>query len=108
MDIKTITLINRAIDRRIKLLNLLNKHIRLFIRMGPPTSEKSARYLLARLRYYHDFIPNFNENTKHIKETIATNSTFIWSAEAQEDLDFIQWIFDKIHQKHIAERNRHG
>ena len=108
MDIKTITLINRAIDRRIKLLNLLNKHIRLFIRMGPPTSKESARYLLARLRYYRDFIPNFNENTKHIKETIATNSTFIWSAEAQEDLDFIQWIFDKIHRKHIAERNRHG
>ena len=108
MDIKTITLINRAIDRRIKLLNLLNKHIRLFIRMGPPTSEESAKYLLARLRYYHDIIPNFNENTKHIREAIATNSPFIWSAEAQEDLDFIQWKFDEIHQKHIAERNRRG
>ena len=109
MDInKRITLLNRAIDRRIRLLNLLNKHIRLLIRMGPPTSEESARYLLARLRYYRDFIPNFNENTKHIKETIATNSTFIWSEEAQEDLDFIQWKFDEIHRKHIAERNRHG
>ena len=96
------------INKRITLLNLLNKDIRLLIRVGPPTSEKSARYLLAKLRYYRDFIPNFNENTKHIKETIATNSTFIWSAEAQEDLDFIQWKFDKIHQKHIAERNRHG
>ena len=96
------------INKRITTLNLLNKDIKLLIRAEPPTSRNSAGKLLAKLRYYREFIPNFNKNTKHIKETIATNSTFIWSAEAQEDLDFIQWELDIIHRKHIAERNRHG
>ena len=96
------------INKRITLLNLLNKDIRLLIRVGPPTSKESARYLLSKLKYYSNFIPNFNENTKHIKEAITTNSTFIWSEEAQEELDFIQWKFNEIHQKHISERNRHG
>ena len=93
---------------RTKLLNLLNKDIRLLIRAGPPTSGKSAGKLLSKLGYYRDFIPNFYKNTKHIKEASINKSIFTWSEEAQEELDFIQWIFNEIHQKHISERSRHG
>jgi len=93
---------------RTKLLNLLNKDIRLLIRVGPPTSGKSAKKLLSKLLYYRDFIPNFNKNTKHIKEATINNSIFTWSEEAQEELDFIQWIFNEIHQEHIFERSRRG
>ena len=88
--------------------NLLNKDIRLLICTRPPTSGKSAGKLLAKLRYYRDFIPNFDKNIKHIKESSTNNSIFTWSEEAQEELDFIQWIFNEIHQKHISERSRHG
>ena len=89
-------------------LNLLNKDIRKLIRATPHTSRNSAKALLAKLRYYSAFIPFFNRNTKNIRETITTNSTFTWSEKAQEDLYFIRWIFIDIYQKHISERNRHG
>ena len=88
--------------------NLLNKDIRLLICARPPTSGKSAGKLLAKLRYYRDFIPNFDNSIKYIKETTTNNSIFTWSEEAQEELDFIQWIFNEIHQEHISERSRHG
>ena len=86
----------------------LTQDVKLFLRVDQLYTANFTKRFLNKLRYYREFLPDFNKNTKHIRATIANSPIFVWSEEAQEELDYIKLIFKRHHKANIFERHRHG
>jgi len=59
-------------------------------KIAPPKNRKSLQRILGLINFWRKFVPQFSQNTYHMRKLLAKDVAFVWSSQCEKELQYLK------------------
>ena len=59
-------------------------------KIGPPKNRKSLQRILGLINFWCKFVPQFSQNTYHMRKLLGKDVAFVWSSQCEKELQYLK------------------